>query len=111
MFFKQQKEIIVKEIIKEKDYSIEELEEKLLEKYDLNDCKFDTKFENEIIEELKTVNNLHHYLQILINKDIIRYFPAQDDNQRNLIRGAFVRTLYIKNKLKATKKLDIKRKK
>jgi hypothetical protein len=89
------------------DLSTEDLERQLLSRYNL-DFKFDKDGEDKLFDELKEVDGLHEYLSSILNQDISRHFAAQDKSQQDLIRGAFVRTLYLKNRLKAKKKLTKK---
>jgi len=88
-------------------FTIEELESELLGRYgDILGTIIDKKLEDKIFQELKNIDGLPNYLQAMLNKDIIRYFSAQEDNSRDLIRGAFVRTLYLKKRIKSKDKLD-----
>ena len=102
------------EIIKEIPFDVEtltdeQLEIELISRFgDLPRTVIEQELEDKIFEELRNIDGLHLYLQAVMNKDIIRYFSAQDDNSRILTRGAFTRTLYLKNRLKAKKKLDNK---
>lgn len=107
MFFK------TKEIIKEVEVNhvdtltTEELENKLLERYgDIPEQVIDKDLEDRVIADLRNVDGFHLFLQSLMNKDIIRYFSAQEDIARHLTRGAFQRTLYLKNRMKAKTKLN-----
>ena len=87
--------------------STEELEAELLGRYgDLPREIIEKELEKKIIEDLKNIDGFNKYLQALMNQDIIRYFGAQDEASRNQTRGAFHRTLYLKNKVKAKHKLD-----
>lgn len=106
MWFK--KEIIKEILVNEVDtLSTEQLEKELLERYgDLPKEIVDKELEKKIIEDLKNIDGFNKYLQALMNQDIIRYFGAQDEASRNQTRGAFHRTLYLKNKVKAKPKLD-----
>jgi len=93
-----------------RDKSTVELEKELLGRYgDLFGIVIDKKLEDKIVQDLKNIDGLSKYLQDLMNKDIVRYFSAQDETQRNLIKGSLTRTLYIKNKMTRKKKLDNKR--
>lgn len=83
-----------------KKYTTEELEDMLLSRYDL-ELKESKELEEQIFEELRKVQGFTKYLQSTMNQDIVRYFNAQDEGQRNLIRGAFLRSLYMKKKVRS----------
>jgi hypothetical protein len=51
---------------------------------------------SEIYDALSGIEGLVDYLSDTMNKDIRRYFAAQTDKERDLIRGAFARTSYIR---------------
>lgn len=89
------------------ELTIEELESELISRYgNLADSILEKDLEEKILDDLRKIDGLPKFLQGFMNMDIIRYFQAQDDNSRNIIRGAYQRTMYLKNKIKAKKKLD-----
>lgn len=47
-----------------------------------------------MFEDLSAVEGFTDYLRTTCAKDMQRYFGAEDDSQRNTIRGAFSRTMY-----------------
>lgn len=51
----------------------------------------------EIIEQLSRIDGLQDFLRDIMVKDIHRYFAAQTDNERAIIRGGFSRTSYIRS--------------
>jgi len=88
-------------------FTIDELEQELLGRYgDILGTIIDPELEKKIFQEMKAIDGLTNYLQALMNKDIVRYFSAQEENARDLTRGAFLRTLHFKKKMKAKPKLD-----
>lgn len=56
-----------------------------------------------VIADLASIQNIFEYLDDLAAKDVYRFFAAVDDRERNLVRGAYLRTTYLK-KLLATHK-------
>lgn len=79
-----------------KDIPTPELEIELLSRYgDIFEYTIDKQEEKIIMKELKKINGLLNYLKATQAKDVTRYFSAQDEKQRDLIRGAFHRTLYL----------------
>ena len=88
-------------------FTTDELELELLSRYgDILGTIIDPKLEEKIFTEMKAIDGLSNYFQAVMNKDIIRYFSAQEENSRDLARGAFLRTLHFKKKIKAKPKLD-----
>lgn len=82
------------------NYSEKELERELLSRYgDLTEYVIDNSAVIKIFKDLKKVDGYIQYLQSTIAKDILRYFTAVSDLQRENIKGAFARTLYFKNKI------------
>lgn len=113
---------MVKKTIKKtglKNYSDAELETELLGRYgELEQYEYDESLERKIFLDLKKVDGFTDYLKVVIAKDILRYFNAIDDVTRHLTRGAYSRTLYLKNRIikseikapvKKTEDLDLKR--
>ena len=49
-----------------------------------------------MFEDLAAVEGFLDYLRATSAQDIQRYFAAEDDKQRDIIRGAISRTLYFK---------------
>jgi len=87
-------------------YTTQELEQELLSRYgNLLETVIDKELEDKIFKELKGIDGLPAYLQATMNKDIVRYFTTQEDNSRDMVRGAFSRTLYLKNKIKSKSSL------
>lgn len=57
----------------------------------------------EIVEQLSRIDGLQDFLRDIMVKDIHRYFAAQTDNERAIIRGGFSRTSYIRSLIVSTK--------
>lgn len=58
----------------------------------------------ELFEQLARIDGLTDYLRDIMVKDINRYFAAQNDNERAIIRGGFSRVAYIRSILLDKKK-------
>ena len=63
--------------------------------------------ENNFFEQLSRVEDVRRFLQGTASKDVQRYFGATDDKQRDLVRGAFTRTVYMLSKLKASEDVKV----
>lgn len=56
-------------------------------------------YEKKIFADLKGTDGLVAYLREAAARDKDRYFGAQTDAERSVIRGAFARTMYLKTKI------------
>ncbi len=61
-----------------------------------------------LFAELSSVNNYGQYLRSTAAKDIERYMSAPDDNQRAIVRGAFMRTNHMRSLLSKKKSTNTK---
>ena len=66
---------------------------------DIFDNNFPKKDETQLFKELKEIKNLREYLRSTANKDIQRYFAAQNDKERDTVRGALSRIIYLQARL------------
>ena len=66
---------------------------------DVTEYSIEPAQEKEIFEKLREINGIHDYFRAMIAKDIQRYFMAASDSQRDQVKGAFGRTIYLKNKV------------
>lgn len=81
-----------------KFFSTDEIENELIKRYgDILDYEISIEQEKAIFKEIKKIQGVADYLKATSAKDIVRYFNAVNDVQRNLIRGAYVRTMYLYN--------------
>jgi hypothetical protein len=53
----------------------------------------------ELYSDMAKIDGLHEFFRETMINDIKRYFAAQTDRERDIIRGAFSRTNYLKNLL------------
>jgi hypothetical protein len=60
----------------------------------VNEYTFPKKEEKKLFENLSAVDSFVDYLRATTAKDIQRYFAAEDDRQRDIIRGALSRTMF-----------------
>lgn len=51
--------------------------------------------------ELRKVEHLPEFLRTLLKADRIRYFNAPDDKSRDIIKGEYIRTMYLLKSLKS----------
>ena len=85
------------------------IDEIILELKELTDFDdIDPKIEAQIFKDLATVDGLQEYLSQTLAQDLKRYFQSPPGAQL-LVKGAFNRTLYLKNKIK--KHSEVRRKK
>lgn len=85
------------------------LETMLCEKIgDVFDYKLDPKVEKGIFADVSKVDFIMEYLRATMAKDIQRYFAAPDEKQRDIIRGAFARTVYLKSRISKRGEVDTK---
>ena len=66
---------------------------------DIGEYSIEPKQEKELFDKLKKVEGFADYLRATSAKDIQRYFMAIGDTHRSEVKGAFSRTLHLKNKL------------
>jgi hypothetical protein len=92
-----QPKIIVKTIEIEKDSTESELSFKLANKLgDLTAVEITTEGVDQLFTQLSGVDGLLDYLADTMRADINRYFSAVTDKDRDIIRGAFSRTAFIR---------------
>lgn len=63
---------------------------------DVSEYKIAPQDEKKMFEDLSGIENFVEYLRAMSAKDIQRYFAAEEDRQRDIVRGAVSRTLYIR---------------
>jgi hypothetical protein len=56
--------------------------------------------EKSFFEDLSKIDKARDFLKATMAKDMQRYFAAPDEKSRNVIQGAFARTVYLAGKLK-----------
>jgi hypothetical protein len=72
---------------------------------DVTDYKLSQEDEQRMFEDLNSVDNFSDYLRATSAKDIQRYFAAETDKQRDIVRGAVSRTLYFRGMLGRRKEI------
>lgn len=83
----------------------EMVEQALVERYgDPREYTPSKEHEAELFGRLARVDGFQDYLKATSGQDIIRYFSAQDEAQREMARGAYARTLYMENQIKKARK-------
>jgi hypothetical protein len=55
----------------------------------------DVELNPDVLRDLAHVDGIIEFLRATMNRDVIRYFDAQSDADRNMIRGAYNRTDYL----------------
>ena len=80
-------------------YTEGDLEVLLLESYDdIIDDGIEKAEEEVILKQVGDVEGFVQYMRKMANNDMRRYFAAVTDKDRDVIRGAFARTVYLKNR-------------
>lgn len=69
---------------------------------DVNNYGIEKEMEGELFNDLSVVNGIKEYLDATMANDMQRYFAATDEKQRDIVRGAFARTAYLKSRLNKT---------
>ncbi len=72
------------------------------------DYDFPKEVENKLFEDLHGVDGLAEYLRYTCAQDMIRNFSSTTDEQRWSVKGAFQRTMYMKNRIAKPKPKDTK---
>lgn len=67
---------------------------------DPTDSDIGVKDEQNFFRDLAKVDNARDFLKATMARDMQRYFSAPDEKSRNVIQGAFARTVYLRGKLK-----------
>lgn len=80
-------------------YTEEELCVMLANLTEITDDEIDKKTEEEIFSSIKKIEGFTAYLKNATMKDVQRYFGATTEDERQLIRGSFARTNYIRGKI------------
>jgi hypothetical protein len=94
------KEIVIKTIEIDRDLTEIELATKLAEKLgDIDAIEITSEASVEIFRALGNVDGLLDYLRDTMCNDIKRYFAATNDKDRDIIRGGFSRTSYIRARI------------
>lgn len=65
--------------------------------------------QNKIFAKLSEVDGFRDWLRATSAKDIQRYFAAEDDNVRQVVKGATARTAYIRSLLSKTNEVSVKK--
>jgi hypothetical protein len=68
---------------------------------DISEYVIDKDQELLLFKDLATIDGLGSYLRATVAKDMQRYFAAEDDRQRNIIRGAMSRTMFFRSSLRS----------
>jgi len=79
-------------------YTEDELSFALASKLGVLD-ELDSEYEKKIFADLKGTDGLVAYLRELAAKDKDRYFGAATPHEQMMIRGSFVRTMYLKGRI------------
>jgi len=91
--------------IKKEDLTESEIELMFAETLgDVTEYLIDKKSEIEMFKDLSSVDGYADYLRATAAKDMQRYFGAENEKQRDVVRGAMSRTIYFKTKLKGENK-------
>lgn len=75
---------------------------------DFTDLKLDKKFEKEVFDNVAGIDGVKEYLRDTIAQDVKRYFKASTDSERDQVRGAYSRTLYLRSLIIDPAKIDKK---
>lgn len=67
---------------------------------DPTDSEISRKDEQAFFTDLARIDNARDFLRATMARDMQRYFSAPDEKSRNIIQGAFARTVYLRGKLK-----------
>lgn len=67
------------------------------------DYSIEKKQERDLFNELSSIEGFSDYLKATTAKDIQRYFAAENDSQRDIIRGAVSRTMFFRSQLRTTR--------
>ncbi len=78
----------------------ETVEEMLQDLGNIEDNALSQEQEILVFKGLSQVEGLQEFLRDTMVKDLRRYFIAQNDKEREMIRGAFLRTEYFRNGIK-----------
>lgn len=66
---------------------------------DFDSIDISTDTSKTLFQDLARVEGFSEYLKETMSNDIKRYFSAQTDHERNVIRGGFSRTSYLRARL------------
>lgn len=69
---------------------------KALEIGNIEDINLTKEGEDTILADLAGIDGILDYLRDTMSKDIKRYFAAQTEKERDIIRGAFARVAYLR---------------
>lgn len=67
--------------------------------------EMDEKWETECLIDVNKSDEFLEYLKHTMGLDVLRYFSAQDDNSRNIIKGHYSFAKYLRAKILRTRKL------
>ena len=67
------------------------------------DYDMGTKASESFFQQLANIDESDSYLKDMAAKDMVRYFGAANDKERDMVRGAFARTVYLENKIRSTR--------
>ncbi len=81
-------------------YKAPSMEEIILELGNLEENSLTKEQEVLVFKALSMVDGIQEFFRDTMAKDLRRYFVAQDDKEREMIRGAFLRTEYMRNGIK-----------
>jgi len=66
---------------------------------DIESVEIVTEAQKQIFKDLAGVDGLLDYLRDTLVNDMKRYFGAQSEKERDIIRGGFSRTAYIRSRI------------
>jgi len=70
---------------------------------DLTDFVHNEKEETKMFNDVKGISGFAEYLRAMSAYDVRRYFSAENDKQRDLIKGLFARAIYLRSRLTGKK--------
>lgn len=68
----------------------------------VEEVDFPISAEDRLFKDLSGVDGFQDYLNSIASKDTKRYFMAETEKQRDIIKGGFSRIVYIKSRLDKT---------
>jgi hypothetical protein len=85
---------------KKESYSLDDILIMYVDKMDsIFGETFPSREEHQLFKDLARVDGLRDYLRVTSTKDIQRYFASTVDKERDTVRGALARTVYLQGKL------------
>lgn len=90
-----------------KFYSENELAFALASKMgDLDDEEMTDKAVKLIFKDLAKVDGLPEYFRDTARKDVLRFFAATNDKERDVVKGAYARTAFLRSQVLKSRNID-----